>query len=204
MHPLTIDELLPLEEYVPRRREFFDAHRRYLEQCRRVRVGPRITLVFENRRTLWFRVQEILRIARIIERDEIQQELDLYNSLLPADNRLQAAMLIEIDNDNYSEDLARWHNLDGSHLRLCVSEEAYPATLITCRPEDRAAGSAHWVQFELDMRGKRLLKNAERPAWFAFDDAAYQHRSDPLRDEMRVSLAEDLESAQPMLRLRAG
>ena len=49
--PLTFDELLPLDEYASRRKEFFDSHRRYVDRYRRVRIGPRLTLVFENRRT---------------------------------------------------------------------------------------------------------------------------------------------------------
>src|SRR6266851_5114099 len=83
MHALTADDLLPLEEYAGRRREFFESQRRYLDRYRRVRVGPRLTLVFENRQTLWFRVQEIIRIARLANTARLQQELDLYNSLLP-------------------------------------------------------------------------------------------------------------------------
>src|SRR5437867_8743099 len=100
MAPLTVDDLLPLEEYASRRREFFDSHRRYVDRCRRVRVGPRLTLVFENRQTLWYRLQEILRIARIAEPDEVRQELDLYNRLLPGPNLLQAALLIEVSSEN--------------------------------------------------------------------------------------------------------
>src|SRR5437763_4536926 len=96
MLPLTVDDLLPLEEYVGRRREYFDSHRRYVDRYRRVRIGPRLTLIFENRQTLWYRVHEVLRIARLADRREVQLELNLYNRLLPGPDRLQAALLIEI------------------------------------------------------------------------------------------------------------
>src|ERR1700722_12662474 len=96
MTPLTLEDLLPLEEYAPRRREFFDSHRRYVDRYRRVRIGPRLTLVFENRQTLWYRVQEVVRIARLANARELQMELNLYNRLLPGQNLLQAALLIEI------------------------------------------------------------------------------------------------------------
>src|ERR1700757_2670868 len=96
MRPLTVDDLLPLEEYASRRKEFFDSHRRYVDRYRRVRIGPKLTLVFENRPTLWFRVQEGIRIARLAEPREVEQELNLYNRLLPGQQRLQAALLIEI------------------------------------------------------------------------------------------------------------
>src|SRR5436190_17780576 len=88
MQPLLVDDLLPLEEYVARRKEFFDAHRRYIDRYRRVRIGPKLTLVFENRQTLWFRVQEVIRIARLADTRELQQELNLYNRLLPGRNLL--------------------------------------------------------------------------------------------------------------------
>ena len=69
MVPLTLEDLLPLDVYAPRRREFFDSHRRYIDRYRRVRIGPRLTLIFENRQTLWFRVQEIVRVARLSDRE---------------------------------------------------------------------------------------------------------------------------------------
>src|SRR3954454_13259023 len=96
MAPLTVDDLLPLEEYARRRKEFFDSHRRYVERYRRVRIGPRLTLIFENRKTLWYRVHEVLRVARVADRGEVQQELNLYNRLLPGRDLLQAALLIDI------------------------------------------------------------------------------------------------------------
>ncbi len=99
MLPLTVDDLLPLEEYVGRRREYFESHRRYIDRYRRVRIGPRLTLIFENRQTLWFRVQEIVRVARLGHVREVQQELDLYNRLLPGCNLLQAALLIEVSDE---------------------------------------------------------------------------------------------------------
>src|SRR5215831_18877271 len=96
MRALTLDDLLPLEEFAARRREFFESNSRYLDRYRRVRIGPRVTLLFENRQTLWFRVQELLRIARLAETARVQQELDIYNRLLPHRDRLQAALLIQI------------------------------------------------------------------------------------------------------------
>src|SRR6516225_7001365 len=96
MEPLTPDDLLPLDEFAGRRRELFDSHVRYLDRYRRVRIGPRATLVFENRQTAWFRAQEVLRIARLSEAELVQQELGIVNRLLPGRNRLQAALLIEV------------------------------------------------------------------------------------------------------------
>lgn len=197
MQPLTVDDLIPLEEFAGRRREFFDAHRRYVDRYRRVRIGPRLTLIFENRQTLWFRVQEVLRIARLAEPEQVQQELDLYNRLLPGRDCLQAALLIEIvDPGNLAKELSGWKDLQGTHLQLRIGEESLGAFLVTCRPEDRCVGTSHWVQFHFDGRARRLLADPQLPALFRFDDGSYRYDSPVLSEEFRQSLLEDLQMSE--------
>jgi len=194
MRPLTLDDLLPLQEYADRRREFFESLRRYLDRYRRVRVGPHLTLLFENRQTLWFHLQELLRIARLADPGRVQEELDLYNRLLPGRDQLQAALLVEAgDQPQPAEGPPWWQGLRGEDLRLRVGGKAYPAHLVTCRPEDRFHGAAHWVQFSLDAAGRQLLADFGQPACFEVALAGYRHESPTLGDEVRQSLLEDLE-----------
>jgi hypothetical protein len=194
MRPLTLDDLLPLDEYSGRRREFFDSLQRYLDRYRRVRIGPRLTLLFENRQTLWFRVQEVIRVARLADPARLREELALYNRLLPERDRLQAALLIEVaDEGRLTEELAPWRELEGEHLSLHAGAARYPAALITCRPEDRCAGTAHWAQFAIDAAGRAQLADLTRPAHFEITLPSYRHQSPPLADEVRQSLIEDLE-----------
>jgi hypothetical protein len=193
MKALTFDDLLPLEEFASRRREFFEAHSRYLDRYRRVRIGSRVTLLFENRQTLWFRLQEVLRVARLSEPAQVQQELDLYNRLLPRRNRLQAALLLKVDETRMSEELAAWQDLRGEELCLHLGETRYPANLLTCRPEDRCIGTAHWVQFVLDERGRGLLGDFDLLAHFSIRRANCVHEGAPLGDETRQSLLDDLQ-----------
>jgi hypothetical protein len=193
MQPLTPDDLLPLEEYCGRRREFFESLQRYLDRYRRVRIGPRLTLVFENRQTLWFRVQEVIRVARLADPARLRQELDLYNHLLPGRDCLQAALLIEIvDEARLGEELAPWRELSGEHLRLHAGAARVPAHLVTARPEDRCAGAAHWVEFRLDGAARAQLVDFSRAALVEVTLPAYRHRSPPLSDEVRQSLLDDL------------
>jgi hypothetical protein len=193
MLPLTLDDLLPLEEYASRRREFFESHGRYVDRYRRVRIGPRLTLIFENRQTLWFRVQEIIRIARLADAQRLKEELSIYNRLLPGLNMLQAALIIEItDEAQLVRELSTWRNIEGNQLRLQLGERGYPSTLVTSRPEDRSIGAAHWVQFTLDAMGRQLLGDPHLPAFFEFDGTHYRHRSPPLSDDVRQSLLDDL------------
>jgi hypothetical protein len=193
MQPLTLDDLMPLDEYASRRREFFDAHQRYLDRYRRVRIGPRVTLLFENRQTLWFRLQEVLCIARLTEPDLVQQELNIYNRLLPGRGHLQAALLLEVPEEKpLSEELTIWKSLSGEEVRLRVDQARIPANLITCRPEDRCMGTAHWIQFTLDADDRQLLADRARAARCEINHPAYHHESLPLSDDMRQSLLEDL------------
>ena len=191
MVPLTLEDLLPLDVYAPRRREFFDSHRRYIDRYRRVRIGPRLTLIFENRQTLWFRVQEIVRVARLSDREEVAQELQLYNRLLPDGNLLQAALLLDLGEDVAPD----WEHLEGPHLQLAIGDEELPARLVTCRPEDRCSGSAHWVQFAFDGRAAARFGDLTLPARFRFDDGRYRFATNPLGDDLRRSLIADLSDA---------
>ena len=193
MQALTREDLLPLDEFASRRRELFAAQQRYLDRYRRVRVGPALTLVFENRQTLWFRVQEVLRVARLSEPARVSQELALYNRLLPGKDRLQAALLIAVrDGPTLREDLTPWQDLRGDQLALHVGPLRYPANLLTCRPEDRCIGAAHWVQFVLDGPGRELLADPRHSAHVGAALPSYRHDSGPLGDEVRFSLLDDL------------
>jgi hypothetical protein len=193
MEPLTPDDLLPLDEFAGRRRELFDSHVRYLDRYRRVRIGPRATLVFENRQTAWFRAQEVLRIARLSEAELVRQELAVCNRLLPGRNRLQAALLIEVaDQSKMMAELAPWQEMRGDLLRLHVGTAEYPANLLTTRPEDRSIGTAHWVQFILDQSGRHLLADPRQALQVFINLRAYRHRSDRLSEDVRQSLLEDL------------
>jgi hypothetical protein len=188
MRPLTPDDLLPLEEFAGQRRQHFEAHLRYVDRYRRVRLGPRLTLVFENRQTLWFRVQEVLRVARLADPQRVREELAVYNRLLPGRGRLQAALLIDPP-----EGAAAWKGPRGDELRLRLGGAAVPAELVTCRPEDGAVGAAHWVRFGLDDNARRRFADFRRPVYFEIVSAAYRHESEALADEVRQSLLDDLE-----------
>jgi len=197
MRPLTLDDLLSLKEYSERRVEFYDALQRYLDHFRRVRVGPQLTLLFENRQTLWYRLHEVLRIARLSEPAMVQRELDLYNRLLPSTDRLQAAMLVSTSSE---EIMAKpegttswWSSLHGEELRLCVGTQAYPCILVTCRPEDRCIGTSFWIQVPMPEEGQRLLARRRQPAFMEVIHPEYRHSSLPFTEDMRESLLADLE-----------
>src|SRR5260370_15523108 len=67
-----------------------------LKKNRRVQVGDMISFVFENRDTVLFQIQEMVRAERIVDEEKIQDEIDVYNELIPGDGELSATMFIEI------------------------------------------------------------------------------------------------------------
>jgi hypothetical protein len=194
MQRLSLDDLIPLAEFAGQRREFFAAHHRYLDRYRRVRIGPALTLVFENRQTLWFRVQDVLRVARLQEPARVQQELDIYNRLLPHRDCLQAALLIEIaDETRLADDLEFWGRMPGKALQLRIGDGTFPAALLTCRPEDRCTGTAHWVHLPIPPDDRPQLIDFHQPARFEVRHDSYRHESPFLSEDVRQSLYEDLQ-----------
>ena len=83
--------------------------------------------------------------------------------------------------------------MTGAQLCLQAAGHRFPAHLVTCRPEDRCVGTAHWVQFAVPPDGRAALARIEQPAAFAFDNGTYQHQSAPLSDDLRQSLLDDLQ-----------
>lgn len=196
MPPLTPDDLLPLDEYVARRPELLASQAKYLDRYRRVRLGPRLTLVFENRQTLWFRVQEVLRVARLADPALVQAELNVYNGLLPARGTWQAALILDIDDGpEWGAELASWHDLSGDHLALVAGGETLRPRLVTCRPEDRCAGTAHWLAFTPSPAFRAALGDPRLAAHAAADYRTYRHQT-PLSAGVRKSLLDDLTLAE--------
>src|SRR6185295_13061455 len=94
MQKLASNDLMSLEQYAKQRSAFREkvmAHKRN----RRVAVGPNMVWLFEDRLTVQYQVQEMLRIERIFEAEGIQEELDAYNPLIPDGGNLKATLLFE-------------------------------------------------------------------------------------------------------------
>jgi hypothetical protein len=94
--PLERSEILNLVEYEKVR----DARRRRiveLKTSRRVGVGRYLTFVFENRETVWFQIQEMVRAERIVDEAKIAEEVEVYNALLPKPGEVAATLMIEIE-----------------------------------------------------------------------------------------------------------
>ncbi|MBL8778432.1 MAG: DUF3501 family protein [Acidimicrobiales bacterium] len=199
MTALTLDDIADLREY-EREREAFRSHVIALKKRRRVAVGPFVTLVFENRDTIRFQIQEMARVEKLISDEAIEAELAAYNPLLPDDGHLSATLFIELTS---KEDLMAWlPKLVGIEraveLRLgdgpdaerlaCIPEAAHEAQLT----REEITASVHYVRFALDAGQAERFRAG--PVTLASVHPEYRHEV-VLGDETRASLAEDLATA---------
>ena len=153
MDKLTRADLFSLEQYHEARAEFRArvlAHKRR----RQIPLGPNATLYFEDRLTIQYQVQEMLRVERIFEADAIEEELAAYNPLIPDGANLKATFMVEYaDPDERRRMLGR---LVGIEDRVWM--EAGPDRIIAVADEDleRATedktSAVHFLRFELPDR----------------------------------------------------
>lgn len=148
MNPLTPSDLLSHVDYEAQRPAF----RREiiaLKKRRRIEVGPLVTLVFENRRTLLFQVQEMVRAERIFEPTKIQDELDVYNTLLPGPGELSATVMIEITTqERIREILDSFRHFDRPDtLALTVKDQAVFAAFEAGHSKEDKISAVHFVRF---------------------------------------------------------
>ncbi|HTM21786.1 MAG TPA: DUF3501 family protein, partial [Kofleriaceae bacterium] len=126
MRPITRTDIKGPAIYAGMRDDF---RKRIIElkKSRRVIVGDRVSLVFENRHTLIFQIEEMLRTEGITEADKIQDEIDVYNEMLPGADSLSATLFIELPPDaDRRRELDRLIGLD-EHVLLHVGPHAVRA-----------------------------------------------------------------------------
>ncbi|MDE1894173.1 MAG: DUF3501 family protein [Xanthomonadaceae bacterium] len=152
MHKLTRADLLSLEAYAQQRGEFRArvlAHKR----ARKVHLGEQVTVIFEDRLTVQYQIQEMLRIERIFEADGIAGELAAYNPLIPDGRNLKATLLIEIPDERLRRiELVRLRGIEHA-IALTVQGHA-PVPAIAdedmARSDDEKTSAVHFLRFELD------------------------------------------------------
>ncbi|MDE2496190.1 MAG: DUF3501 family protein, partial [Xanthomonadaceae bacterium] len=128
MNPLTPGNLLSLEAYARQRADFRArvlAHKRDRKVC----IGEHVTLLFEDRLTIQYQIQEMLRTEKIFEPDGIAEELETYNPLVPDGTNLKCTMLIEYDDvEVRKRELLRLRNVEHA-VQLAIDGHA-PVTAI--------------------------------------------------------------------------
>ena len=169
-----------------------DLRRRVIElkKHRRVSVGDRVSLVFENRATLTFQIEEMLRAEHITDADKIQEEIDVYNALMPTDDSLSATLFIELPaRADSRKELDRLVGLD-EHVVLHIGDRTTRAHFEPGRSTADRISAVQYLRFPLDPEARAALLAEGTRLELEIDHPEYRHRAG-LSEESRRSLAGD-------------
>ena len=161
MDKLTRSDLMSLEQYAEARSEFRTkviAHK----SNRRIALGPNATLVFEDRLTIQYQIQEMLRVERIFEASGIAEELESYNPLIPDGRNWKATLLIEYpDVEERRVALAKLRNVEHAiWVRIGQCERRFAvANEDLERSNDDKTAAVHFLRFELSDEELTAAKN---------------------------------------------
>lgn len=193
-HELTRDDLMTLEDYASRRPAFRKqvmAHK----ARRRAHIGDNATLIFEDRLTIQYQVQEMLRIERIFEADGIAEELGAYNPLIPDGDNWKATFQVEFADP--AERAERLKGLIGIEDRVWVrAGDRTPIYAVADedleRETEEKTSAVHFLRFQLDTDSIRDLRAGARLA-MGIDHPNYQEALEPAPEHLREALLADLD-----------
>ena len=194
MNKLSRDDLFSLEQYSEARSAFREkvlAHKKN----RRLDLGTNAALYFEDRLTIQYQVQEMLRIEKIFEADGIREELDAYNPLIPDGSNWKATFMVEFpDVDERKAMLAQLVGVeDRIYMQVADFDRVYPiADEDLERDTEDKTSAVHFLRFELSPEQVRALK--EGASLIAgIDHENYRVEVSPVPDNIREALVADLD-----------
>lgn len=192
MH-LSKPDLYSLEQYSELRGDYrakVMAHKKN----RAVPIGPNATLYFEDRLTIQYQIQEMLRIEKIFDADGISEELETYNPMIPDGNNFKATFMIEFgDEDERRKALADWIGIDkATWVKIGDFEKVFAISNEDLERENSEKTSAvHFMRFQLSdemvaaaCKGEAISSGIDLPA--------YTHQQTPLADNYQTALRADL------------
>ncbi len=194
MEKLTRESLYSLEKYAEIRTTFREqvmTHKR----DRRLPLGTNATLYFEDRMTMQYQVQEMLRAERIFDASGINEEIEAYNPLIPDGANWKATFMVEFpDATERREMLQRligiedhvWMQVDDFALVRPVADEDMERETV------EKTSAVHFLRFELEPQQIKALKEGATLA-AGIDHENYQVDVRPVPDNIRLSLASDLD-----------
>ena len=163
-----------------------------LKRHRRISVGPQVTIVFENRATMIFQIEEMLRAEKIEDDAKIEEEIAVYNSLLPEANELSATLFVEVtEQAQIRPTLERLVGID-EHVFLVIGADMVQATFEAGRSTQEKISSVQYLRFKLTGASAEAIRDHRINLKLLIDHPAYQHTVD-LSNETVHELARDLE-----------
>jgi hypothetical protein len=197
--PLTLADIADQRAY-ERERDQFRSEIIAVKKRRRIGVGPVVTLLFENRLTIRFQIQEMARAERMATDRQIQHELDVYNRLLPSQGDLSATLFVELADDAAMHNwLPRLVGIERS-VQLRIGEGSDEVTVRSVPEAEHEAAltrevitsAVHYVRFPVGRAHADALRDG--PAVLLIDHPGYPEGrpGTPLSDQTREELAGDL------------
>jgi len=192
MNKLTVDDLFSLERYA-RERPAFRTRVLDHKRNRQLNVGPNVTWLFEDRLTIQYQVQEMLRAERIFEPEGIAEELEAYNPLIPDGGNWKVTLLIEFPDENERrQQLSRlkgiedrcWVQVRGHQRVFAIADEDLE------RENEEKTSAVHFLRFELTPAMISALR-AGASLSIGIDHEVYRHSIEPVKDASRTSLVAD-------------
>lgn len=193
---LTLSDIADLREY-ERERADFRAHVIDLKRRRRVGLGPFVTVLFENRDTIRFQIQEMARVEKLFTDEAIEGELRVYNPLVPEPGELALTLFVELTSELALRDwLPRLVGIERT-LELRIGE-GDDRLVIPCIPDEEhqeqltreeITASVHYIHFELDP--DQVEAFAAGPVELALTHENYEHAT-TLGAETTAELLADL------------
>ncbi len=191
MRKLTLDDIEDLRQY-ERERDEFRRHIVEMKKRRRVQLGDLLTITFENTDTMRFQIQEMARVERMLTDEQIRNELDTYNQLIPGPNELSGTLFVEIDD---KERLYEWlPKLVG--IQRAVSIWLHDGSSVPSIPEDEerltreeTTTTVHYLKFRF--APEQVDSFAAGPARIVVDHPNYNAVVE-LTEEQRSELVGDL------------
>ncbi|MAV17498.1 MAG: DUF3501 family protein [Gammaproteobacteria bacterium] len=192
MEKLNKSDLFSLEEYSINRDSF---RKKVLEekQHRKVYIGEHVVLLFENKNTIQYQIQEMLRIEKIFDAEGIQEELDAYNPLIPDGSNLKAVMLIEYPNvEERKEKLKILKGIErkiwikvGSHNKVfAIADEDLE------REDETKTSAVHYLRYEFSPSMINDWKN-DSSIVMGIDHENYQSSETIISSDISSSLSGD-------------
>lgn len=189
---LTLGDIADVRAYERGRAEF-RARIIALKRRRRLHLGTIVTLVFENRDTMLFQIQEMARVERLVTDEAIQGELDVYNPMVPEPGQLCATLFLELTNDDQLREwLPRLVGIEGSVVfRLSNGDEvrsiteSQHASQLT-REETTAA--VHYLQFRFTP--EQVAEFEAGPVKLAIDHPGYDEEIELLPETVKELLTD--------------
>ncbi len=193
MDKLTRSDLYSLEQYAENRTEIRTQVMQH-KKNRIVHVGPSATIYFEDRQTIQYQIQEMLRVERIFEASGIEEELEAYNPLIPDGSNWKATFMIEEpDVDRRRELLSElvgiedriWVRVDGNEQVFAIADEDLE------RETESKTSSVHFLRFELS---DKMVADLGQGAALGvgIEHRNYSHEVEPVATSIRDALIADL------------